>query len=784
METHDTFLYRLTLLCTRRPRTVVSLVILLTAVLGWFARGIERDHSFKNMLPADEPIIATYQEFNEHFDIKSKIAVGLRFPEGVFTPAALEQVDRISRWLEGRGFVEDVVSLATVENITAQGDEIRTEPLMEAVPRAAEEAAGVRAAAFRNPMISRALVSPDETSTIIVAQPAFRPHETAACSDAYREIREMLARDPGPGWSCLAGFPMVTGLTDRYMDRDNRVMLPLILAMVVLLLWISFRSLRGVWIPLAVVLAATLWTFGAMHLLGAKITIISTSIPVVLVAMGIADGIHVINEYYYQLRRGLSNRDAVHLTMKELNAPVVMTSLTTAAGFLALSASEIVPIREYGVSVAFGVLAAMVFSLAFLPAALVLLGRPRKVLAARVAEGGVLNRASERIGGFSLRHAGAVIALFLVLLAAASAVSSRLRVRNNPVHYFRESSEIRTSDDFLNRHFPGTGEIHIQVDGRASGSMKDPELLDRIRRLQDRAEAMEEVGNTRSLADFLARMNRVLHGEDPSFDRVPGLDAAGADPEAGRNLVAQYLLLYEIAGGEELWKTVDDDYRRANIEVNVRSNGSEVYERLVDRIREAGQELVGDRGDVAMTGSGVINLKVVRYLVLGQVYSLGLSFAVVFLILLLWFRSLAHALIGVIPLLITVALNFAVMVLTGIPLNMGTALIASVCVGIGVDYSIHFISRYGIERRRNPDLASTVQVTMHTSGRAILLNAVAVGGGFAVLMFSSFLPIVYLGFLMPLIMAGNAFAALLVIPAFLNAKEGRERRRAGAKAGP
>lgn len=302
--------------------------------------------------------------------------------------------------------------------------------------------------------------------------------------------------------------------------------------------------------------------------------------------------------------------------------------------------------------------------------------------------------------------------------------------------------------------------------------MKDPELLDRIRRFQDRAESLEEVGNTLSIADFLRRMNRVLHGDDPAFLRVPGV----GDPEGGRNRVAQYLLLYEIAGGEELWKTVDDEYRRANIEVNVRSNSSEVYQRVIDRLRQAGEEIVGDRGDLAMTGSGVINLKVVRYLVLGQIYSLALSFVVVFLMLLVLFRSLVHALIGVVPLLITVTGNFAIMVLTGIPLNMGTALIASVCVGIGVDYSIHFINRYRIERDRNPDLASTVRVTMHTSGRAILLNAIAVGGGFAVLMFSSFLPIVYLGFLMPLIMAGNALAAILVIPAFLNVKEGRARQ--------
>ncbi len=766
METHTPSPHRLTRLCTGHPKTVVFLILLVTLVLGYFARGIERDHSFRNMLPSDEPIIAYFEEFKKHFNIKSKIAIGLRFDGGLFTPEALAQVDRVSSWLESRGFIEEVISLTTVENITGQHGDIVTGPLAEEPPATLDEVAAFRSAAFNNPMISRALVSPDEQATIIVAQPTFLPHETVACSAAYEKIQEMLAGDPGPGSAFLAGFPMVTGLTDRFMDRDNRIMLPVILAMVVLLLWISFRSLRGVWIPLAVVIAATLWTLGAMKLLGVKVTIISTSIPVVLVAMGIADGIHVISEYYYQLRRGLSNLDAVHLTMQEMNAPVVMTSLTTAAGFLALATSEIVPIREYGAAVAFGVLAAMVFSLTFIPAALMLLGRPRNILAAEVAEGGLLNRFSQGIGRFSLRRGTTVIVLFLVLLATASAISSQLRVRNNPVHYFRQGSEIRRADDFLNRHFPGTGEIHIQVYGKEDGSLKDPALLDRIRKLQDRAESLEVVGNTQSVVDYLTRMNLVLHDEDPAFDRLPG-------GEGDRNLIAQYLLLYEIAGGDALLRTVDDAYRRANIEVNVRSNSSEVYQHVVDRIHEAAREIFGEDGDLGMTGSGVINLKVVSYLVLGQIYSLALSFIIVFLFLLFLFRSLFLALIGVIPLLITVAINFAIMVLTGIPLNMGTALIASVCIGIGVDYSIHFITRYRIERDRCPDLSSTVQVTMNTTGRAILLNALAVGGGFAVLQFSSFLPIVYLGILMPLIMAGNAVAALLVIPAFLNLKERR-----------
>jgi predicted RND superfamily exporter protein len=269
------------------------------------------------------------------------------------------------------------------------------------------------------------------------------------------------------------------------------------------------------------------------------------------------------------------------------------------------------------------------------------------------------------------------------------------------------------------------------------------------------------------MADFLARMHWLLHDGDPSFDRVPG-PADGLDPEEGRALIGQYLLLYEMSGGTELAGTVDDEYRRANIEVHVKSNDSDVFKDVIAALDKAAAELFSHKATIGSLGNGVINLKMIRYLVLGQIYSLAVSYGVVLLVLIIMFRSFVYAWIGVIPLIITITFNFALMVLCGIPLNMGTALIASVCIGIGVDYSIHFINRYRIESGRTDDLATTVHVTMETSGRAILLNAVAIAGGFSVLLFSSFMPVVYLGLLIPLIMVTNALAALLIIPAFLN----------------
>lgn len=777
---HAEDLPRITTAFVRHPRTVVAVLLALSLFFAFFAKDVERDHSAEGLLPAGDPLHAYYDDFKKHFDIKARIAVALFSEEGLFTPAMIAQVERVSDWLEASGFVEEVQSLTTVESITSSAGEILVRPLVEEAPGTAGDVERLRESLNENPMIRSSLVSPDGKATLILARPNFEPWETLACVTTYESLKSMLAEDPGPATAYVAGYPIITGLADRYMDRDNRVMLPLVSAVVVLLLWLAFRSLRGVWIPLAVVLAAIVWTFGAMHLAGLKITIISTSIPIILMAMGIADGIHVISEYTHQLGTGRDNRSAVLRTMKAMNAPVVMTSFTTAAGFLALCTAEIVPIREFGASVAFGILIAMVFSLSFIPACLILLGKPRRLTRIAVSDRRGMRAFCIALGRLSLRYAKPLIVFFLLGVLATGAISTRLRARQNMVHHFHEDSEIRIANEFINAHFPGTGAVHIQVDSGEEGGLKDIDLPWRIRSLQDRLESLEAVGGTRSMADFLARMHFLLHDRDPSFDRVPG-PADRLGPEEGRALISQYLLLYEMSGGTELASTVDDGYRRSNIEVNVKSNSSDVFGEVIDTFEAAAAELFEGKARIGSLGNGVINLKLVRYLVLGQIYSLAVSYGVVLIVLILMFRSLVYALIGVIPLIITITFSFALMVLAGIPLNMGTALVASVCIGIGVDYSIHFINRYRIEAARRTDLEGTVRSTMETSGRAILLNAMAIAGGFSVLLFSSFVPVVYLGLLIPLVMATNALAALLVIPAFLNVLDGRVRRREGGE---
>lgn len=769
----------LTRFCTRHPIIVIVLTVLVTAAFGYFIKVVERDHSMERMLPDNEPIRTFYNEYRKNFDLKSSIIIGIESPEGVFTPEVLNQIERLSKALAALDEIEKVRSITTIENISAKDGMVDVENLGALLPATPKTAQKIAQAVRSNPMLKNAMVSADETATILFAQPTYEAYHTASALAGYKVVKSLIDADSGPGTIHMSGFPIVVGLINQAMDRDNHIMLPIIALVVVLILWFSFRSLRGVWIPLTVVAATSVWTFGAIGFLGIKTTIISTSIPIVLFAMGIADGIHVLHEYYHHLRLGHDNDQAILHTMEEMNTPVVMTSFTTAAGFLALSTARIIPIREFGGAVAFGVLAAMVISLFFIPAALTLLGRPKNILPEKIVEAGLMDRICTWIGRFSLRHYMAVILVFIVALATTSALSCFLHVDHNPAHEFRENSEIRKSDAFLNANFAGTGEMMVLIDGGRPDTLKDPALIDKIRRFQDKLESVPMVGYTLSVADFLMRMNVVLNDDDPAYNRVPGTKMDLGDSwssEKGRAKIAQYLLLYETSGGEEIARVADFNYQKANITIHVKSTSSMHYQTVMDEITAAyAQIFTPGEQTIGVTGHGAINLKVVQYLVLGQVMSLLVSFFVVFALLIILFRSLPDAIIGVIPLVITVTMNFAVMVTCGIALNMATALIASVIIGVGVDYSIHFIHRYRLEIKRSDSVAKGVETTMHTSGRAIIFNAVSVGGGFAVLLFSSFLPLVHLGLLVPLVMIVNAVAALFVIPAFLNWRENRNK---------
>ncbi len=676
----------------------------------------------------------------------------------------------------------DVMSLSVVENIENTDGVLDTGPVMKDPPRTEEECLNIKAKVLENDMLRGKMVSDDLTSTIILATLNYNSHEdrTIAIYDGIKEIVKELG---GPEEYYLSGIPMIMSREANYMKADMSSLIPLVIVIILLILFSIFRNVRGMITPLLVVMISVLWTMGLMAILKVSISIVSTALPILLVAIGCADGIHIITEFYGRLSLGVPKRQAIVDTMEEISSPVIMTSLTTMVGFGSLVTSSLSPIREFGAFAAFGIFAAMVFSLTFIPAMMMLLKTPEKLgVAARgKKKDSALVSLLDMTGRAIVRRKIWVFAIFIPLFIFVVIMTAHVEVGYGFMRDFKKRSEIRISDGKINEKFPGSVSFNAVLDSGVSGGAKDPMFLAKVKGLQDYLVSDPVVGGSTSIVDFIMRMNYIMHDNDPSYNRLPyieetivakadGNPGGGLDPEIieGRDLVAQYILLYENSGGEDIEKVVDFNYEKVNVVFELKSS----YSRDISHIEKMAsgyiKENFTDGQTGHLTGSGDLIVAISHYIIRSQLISLTISIIVVLLMLVIVFRSIMAGLYSILPLVFTIFTNFTLMKVFGVSLDVATAMIASMGLGIGIDYAIHFVSRYRIEVYKGKNADDAIKSTMHSTGRAIVFNALAVALGFMVLIFSNFMPIMNVGWLVAATMIVSALATLIVLPCLIS----------------
>ena len=577
---------------------VIGLVLGSTVLIALPIQTLRFDNDVEAMFPFDDPILAYSRVVEERFGIRDLIMIGVlndnADENGVFNPRTLGIVKEFSERLALQPGIkairdEDVASIATMDNITGTVDGINVDPFMEAVPDAANALADLKQAIFANHMFVNWVVSQDGTGLLIMAK--MEPAEdtqagTARRMTVYTSIRDMVEAKKATGVPeefHIAGRGAVEVTLSEEEARDMETFLPLTLVVLLGTLYCTYRSLRGVLLPLAVVVVSVIWTLGIMAALGIPMYFVTSIMPVVLMAIGVADGIHILSRYYEELLEhpDISSADAVIVTMREMWQPVILTSLTTAAGFLSFLTATVVPIRYFGVFSGVGILAAMLFSLTFFPAMLSLLSPTvSRGLRNQMSRSGDLAAAGWAASFLARLGRGVARRPLVVWVPAALVVvlcvlgTQRIVVNSTMVGMFHPSHELRVSDMVLRDTFQGTVPIYVAIEGHEPDRLKDPVLLDQLDRLQTRVEQDPDVGGSLSLAEYIKRMNRVMNE-----------DRAEMEVTTSRDLVAQYLLLYSFSG--------DPDDRRCRglttsmpTTVYLRSDRTRDVERVVQLIRD------------------------------------------------------------------------------------------------------------------------------------------------------------------------------------------------------
>ena len=740
--------------CVDFPRLTISIVLLLTIWAVIQLPKITTDTDPENMLEPDSPVRVSHEATKRTFGIHELIVVGFESDRDLFNVEDLTKLFRINREiLSIKGvIIPDVLSLVTTDTMRRSGDTLEIRKLLERPPRTQEDVRQLKDALLGNPLFREKLISQDGRRLAFYI-PIERKEIAARVT---RDIQTLVDMEPGIT-AKVAGLPMAEMVFGEEMFILMGVLSPLVMLVIAIGLWALFKDWRLIVAPLIVSMLSVFWTMGLLIGLGYPVHIMSSMIPVFLMVTGLADGIHILSQFYDVYPRYGDKRTAILETMKELYSPVLYTSYTVMAGFGSLALVNIPPVRIFGLFVAIGVFAAWILTVTFLPAFMMLLNEEtlKRRWQREVATGGVLVRVADWLGSMGMARNRGVLLVGIVVLALAAYGMEQNRVNDDPVKWFKASSPIRQANRLMNQQFGGTYMAYLVAEADAPEAATRPEVLRYLDELQREIGQDPRVGKTTSLADILRWINRVLTGND----ELP----------RSQELAAQYLFLYLSSGGspDTLDNFVDYGYQRLNIWLQLKTGDNQDMIEVMERVNRyvTAHPLPGVH--VEMSGPTYVNVVWQQVMVTGMLGSFAGSVVTVLLIMAIEFRSLLWALIGVVPLLSTIFVSYGLLFFIGKEIDMPIAVCSSLALGIGVDFAIHFIFRFREHYRQERDLQKSLQWTFGEPAVGILRNALILCLGFAVMLAAPLGPYVTVGAFTAIDMLVGALATLLVLPALI-----------------
>ena len=564
------------------------------------------------------------------------------------------------------------------------------------------------------------------------------------------KVNKLIEDIPGDEEVKLAGMPIIRAEVSKNTRSDMRKLMPLALLIMLIFLYFCFRQLRGVLLPFMVVMMSIIISIGLIPLLNWKIYLITVILPMSLIAIANDYGIHIIAHYQEENTSevNLSEEKLVAKVVSSLGAPIIATGLTTIAGMLCLMSHIMVPAQELGILAAAGIGFALIASMTFMPAMMVLLPKAKPIEAGTGEEKkSLLERLLNFAANIVTTNSKKIAIIFIVIVSLVSLGSFNLKIDTNPVNYFKEDSMVVKATNAGNKHFGGANTISIM----AQGDITDFRVMKKISDFEQTITKYENVGDVNSISEIMRKMNKELHSGEEKFNKIP----------TNPNAISQYFMLYETSGN--LKKLVDFNRQHALITAKIPTNSTSDIKNLVMDMREyikkdknSPLKIVGGYGDLqSELGDAVVK---------GQFISLISAAIVVGIIVMFLFKSPVAGMISTIPLVLAIFSLFGLMGFFNIELNIATALLTSVMIGVGIDYTIHFLWRYR-EEKRTRDTLEAVKVTLTTTGRGIIFNALSVVIGFVALMISDFLPVKFFGFLVVVSIGACLLGALLFLPA-------------------
>lgn len=580
-----------------------------------------------------------------------------------------------------------------------------------------------------------------------------------------------------------------------------------------LLLYILFRSFSAVLWPMVTIAASMAWTWGITVWLGVTISQMISLTVLLVFAVGIADCVHVMSAYFTYRRSGKEHYDALSLSYGKTGLAIMVTTITTMCGVLALTTSDLLPIQIFGFMSAAGVFMAFFFTVVLLPILLDVwhpgapsaddasladrLGKRwtdlyigKKLLIGTIYVVAVYGLLGPYVGTYITLITGLtyvvvnwqesilsyvpyivarrpwfVLSIFATGFLLCAYGMTQIRIDSNMTELTKEGSSIRVAYETVDEHMAGAMSMVIMVDTNQTDGLYNPRLMQAMDELQTRIETRyaDQVTRTNSLANIVKDTYEIMSDGDPAYYRVP-------DDE---QMISQLLYLFNSANPEDRRALVSDDYSRSHISLNIYNAGSYQYQLFFDEISIEIDKVFGPLEeefpelDVYLTGSMALLMRMADEVANSQFSSFTMAIAVISVIMIVTLGSLQGGVMAMIPNVIPALLGFGLMGILGIPLDTDTLLIAPLIIGIAVDDTIHFMTHYRVELIKTGSVSESLKTTINDVGQAVMFTTMVLGLGFALLSFSDYLGMAKMGFFGSAAIFVALLCDLFLIPAMI-----------------
>jgi len=730
-------------------RFIIIVCILIGLVFAFLIPFSKTDPEIRNYVPSTMESRLLTDKIENEFGIQDIVMI-IFSDSTILTQENLNRIKEIDRDISKLTGVTGRISPFTVRTITSAEGMMTADPLIRRIPSDPEGFARLKEDILNNRFARDIVISSDMTSASITATINKAEAETVT----LHKIDSIITSHPGNAELLTGGLPYIRQHIMKDVNRDALVLVPIALILMLLVLKVNLYDWRSVLMPFSVVLLSTAICTGMIPLIGWKLSIISLLVPVILIAVANNYGIYLVTRF--QEIQEIKNEGTRESILKELtgslNKPIIFSGLTTIAGILGLLAHSILPARQVGILAATGVTAALAMSLFYIPSLIyVQRGRilKRKDTGSKTR---IFETWLDKLASVIVNYPGRIIISFTGLTILFALGIFFLRIETNQENYFPKKSPVRMASDLINTKFGGSQTISVMIEG----DIKDPEIMKGIDELTLKLEKMNGVGAVFSISQAVREMSKAIYttGED-NYDQIP----------ATRNGIAQMFELYNMSGNpDDFSQMMNLENNRAHILVRLSDPDNNVIKKVKSVISSSLEEIPAE---TTIGGYAIIMTDFASSIIKGQVFSLLFAMLTVFILLSLIFRSLKGGIIGTIPLGISIIIVFGFMGLTGIAIDAATALLSSIMIGVGVDFTIQYIWCINSRIIKGLSYKESVRSSMGIIEQSILINGLTVMAGFSVLMFSGFASIRFFGYLVIVSISSCLAGAIILIPAII-----------------